>query len=92
MDLRLAEVKGDEEEIASVKAKRDAFYGIMETITPQLEAAGTPEELMAIWPEGMDNRLKPELWPVEKVNEIRAERAAKRAAKENANGNPDNRP
>jgi hypothetical protein len=60
VDVRLAEVRGNTKELEAMKAKRDALFGIMETVTPSLEAAQTPEELMAIWPTELPDSTRPE--------------------------------
>lgn len=78
IDVRVAEVRGNTQDIEAMKAKRDALFGIMETVNPTLEAAQTPEELMAIWPAELDPSLKPKEYPAEKVSERRAERAAEK--------------
>lgn len=59
VDVRVAEVRGNTKEIEEKKAQRDALFGIMETVTPTLEAAQTPEELMAIWPAELPQDTRP---------------------------------
>lgn len=84
VDVRLAEVRGNTQDIEAMKAKRDALFGIMETVTPSLEAAQTPEELMAIWPAELPQDTRPKAPTAEdkaRANAQRAQIAAERTAK-----------
>lgn len=84
VDVRVAEVRGNTKELEAMKAKRDALFGIMETVTPALEAAQTPEELMAIWPTELPETTRPAVPTAEdkaKANAERAQLAAERKAK-----------
>ena len=75
VDVRVAEVRGDTKDLEAKKAKRDALFGIMETVNPTLEAAQTPEELMAIWPAELPDTTRPKTPTAEDKAEAQAKRA-----------------
>lgn len=75
VDVRVAEVQGrPPQEIAERKKRQDALYGLMETVNPQVEAAQTPEELMAVWPAEIKADLKPKEFDPAEAATIRANR------------------